>query len=90
MGMWCPLDDWKPDPEAVPYCAYLPGSILPLAWTGAGPRTVSAGAYIPKTWRYVALAGHWGTEHPDQLHAFVGEFEMAAGIVRNLPVAAKL
>lgn len=87
--MWCALDDWHPDPMASAYCAFLPGSIFPLAWTSSGPRTVSAGSSIPKAWCEVALAAHWAQEHPDQLRAFVGEFEMAFGMVRPASKAAQ-
>jgi hypothetical protein len=82
MGMWCALDDWEPDPVAEPYCAFLPGKAVPLMWTEQGPRTVSLADEIGSTWRRVALAAHWATAHPDQLHAFVGDFELYPGMWR--------
>lgn len=81
--MWCVLDDWKPDLMAAPWCAYLPGSVTPLMWTKIGPRSAPLNAVIADTWEYVALAAHWATDHPDQLRAFVGEFEMHHGMTRH-------
>jgi hypothetical protein len=76
MGKWCPLDGWTPDGTAAAWYVFRPGRHLPLMWTASGPHEVPATATPGETWEYLALAAHWATAHPDQLRAFVGEFEL--------------
>jgi hypothetical protein len=76
----CVLCDWwMYSPLDLVRVAYRPGSIVPLWCTPQGVREADLAANVIATIDRVALAAHWGDYHPDQLRAFIGDFEVVNG-----------
>ncbi|WP_331025661.1 hypothetical protein [Longimicrobium sp.] len=47
-----------------------------MFWTGSGIETVRPSDSIAETIPGVSTVVHWAREHPDQLLALIGPFEM--------------
>ncbi|HEX8321656.1 MAG TPA: hypothetical protein VF632_24965 [Longimicrobium sp.] len=72
----CVFCDWTYDPFAEPWLVCLPHGTMPMFWTGSGIETVRPSDSIAETIPGVSTVVHWAREHPDQLLALIGPFEM--------------
>jgi hypothetical protein len=90
MGMSCPIDGWQPSLTDEVCGVFLPGAWLPMHWTDSGPRPVKASDALAATWEGIAVAVHWSREHPDQLHALIGEYKLFPGMIRPHELSSTL
>lgn len=68
----CVLCDWVYDPLAKPLAVYLPGSWLPVGWSGDQPATVNPAEELAESVSGVAVVFHWAQAHHDQLASALG------------------